>query len=94
LVAENQTSVGVRYIALKRFLREGKLVRVERNNLSQRQQRILIARINQRLGRKYRLLFYNCEHFVNDVLHGKAFSKQIQKGVLGVLAFGLFVKAA
>jgi hypothetical protein len=91
LVAENQVNYGVRYITLDQFLREGKLIKVEHHNASYSTQQVIISRINQRLGKAYNLLGYNCEHFVNEVLLGKRKSPQVEKGagVVGVLALFL-----
>jgi hypothetical protein len=89
LVAENQTGYGVRCIPLKQFLGEGALKRVEYNNFDKNSQKIIISRVNKRLGKSYILLEYNCEGFVNEILTGIPKSKQIQNAGVGVLALGV-----
>ena len=37
----------------------------------------IVVRAKERLGRPYRLLSRNCEHFVTDILFGKPQSKQV-----------------
>jgi len=78
-VAENQKGIGVRYITLNQFLKEGSLVHVQNNNLNYASQQIVLQRINERIGRRYILKTYNCESFVNDVLTGISNSPQVQK---------------
>ena len=94
LVAENQERYGVRYIPLNQFLEEGTLTKVEYNHFDENVQVNIIDRVNQRIGKAYDLLNYNCEHFVNDVLKGVAESKQIKAAfaigvgiALGTLAY-------
>lgn len=82
IVAENQTNHGVRYITLRQFLGEGRLVRVEYNHFSLMKQHLIFQRVNARLGRHYVFYDYNCEHFVNDVLEGRAHSPQLTIGAL------------
>lgn len=81
IIAENQINAGVRYITLQQFLNEGTLDRVEYNNFSQPSQRQIINSINKKIGSKYSLLSYNCEHFVNEILTGVSKSKQIENGI-------------
>lgn len=85
LVAENQVNIGVRYITLNQFLDEGKLLRVEYNNNDSYNQRVILQKITERLNKRYHLIDYNCEHFVNDVLNGIKKSKQVQNGVFAIL---------
>lgn len=89
-VAENQIGYGVRSIPLHQCLSEGKLIRVEYNNYNQYAQNLIIERINNRRGRSYSLLNYNCEQFVNDVLTGVATSKQIQAIGFLTVALGIY----
>ncbi|AXG71000.1 lecithin retinol acyltransferase [Kordia sp. SMS9] len=95
LIAENQLGFGVRYITLNQFLSEGQIERIEYYNYNEQSQAKIINRINKKIGTKYSLLDYNCEHFVNEILTGIAESKQIKTGIiLGIgvtlclLAFG------
>lgn len=95
IIAENQMGFGVQYITLNQFLNEGGFDRAEYNNYNDESQTEIIRRINQKIGAKYSLIEYNCEHFVNDILTGIAESKQIKTGIavgigvaLCLLAFG------
>ncbi len=88
-VAENQSGYGVRYLPLRKFRSEGKLVGVKSGNYSYHDQQLILARIDERLGTEYDFFTYNCEHFVNDVLFGKKQSQQVQSGVLVVGAIAL-----
>lgn len=81
IIAENQTEVGVQYITLNQFMNEGKLDRVEHNDYDANSQTVIIDRINKKIGTKYSLLKYNCEHFANEILTGVSKSKQIKIAV-------------
>ncbi len=83
-IAENQIGYGVRYITLEEFLKEGRIVKERHFNFSTEQQNATIIRINQRIGREYKLLGYNCEDFVNDVLTGKRGSSQVDNAFIGL----------
>jgi hypothetical protein len=49
-------------------------------------------RVSQRLGRRYDLWKYNCEHFVNEVLHFRAISPQVKAvGTAAAVAGGLYL---
>lgn len=37
----------------------------------------VISYYNKTKGMKFNLLFYNCEHYVNDFLYGKKYSQQL-----------------
>lgn len=89
LVAENQIGFGVRCITLNQFLNEDNLVRIEKNNFNLYQKNNVIHRVNQRMGKQYDLINYNCEHFVNEVLTGITESKQVKFVVAGVVLVGL-----
>lgn len=85
IIAENQKKYGVRIISLDQFLQEGELVQIDYNNFSYLQQTNTIQKIKTRLGKSYDLLKYNCEQFVNDVLHDIIESKQVQNALLATL---------
>lgn len=94
-VAENQRGFGVRYIPLAQFLQEGKLEKVINYNFDYPSQQIILQRIQNRIGKAYNLLTYNCEHFVNDVLSNKPTSQQVRTGFgvgIAVLALCLLAK--
>lgn len=59
-----------------------------------------VKRAQRLVGREYSFWNYNCEHFKNHVLYGRAYSQQIEnvrdigKGALiGVIGFGLLYSA-
>ena len=91
IVAENQKGYGVRYVSMEDFLNGEKLVRIERNNLTEFEKRKLIERINKEIisNKNYDLVNYNCEHFVNKMLSGVAKSPQITKAIVGIGLLGL-----
>lgn len=66
---------------MNQFIEEGVLDKVENYNLDQNAQTRVIERINKKIGAKYFLPRYNCEHFVNEILTSVAESKQVQTAV-------------
>lgn len=78
LIAENHQDYGVRYAYLQEFLDAGKLVDVEHYNLNQHQQNIVLQNVHSLQGQSYDLGKYNCEHFVNHVLWGSPYSRQMK----------------
>lgn len=93
LIAENQVGYGVRYLPLNQFLSEGILHRIEYYDYDENSQTVIIDRVNKKIGTKYDLFSYNCEHFVNDVLKGVAESKQIKNAMALLIGFTLCVLA-
>lgn len=91
MVVENHVNHGVQEITLEQFLKKGKLVRIERGGYSVADQIQIIRRAKALVGKQYNLLKYNCEHFVNHVLKGKAESKQIDNLVMGAILGVLFL---
>jgi len=100
-VVENLVNVGVTYTRFDHFmLRVRSINRIVRFRGDRWALEQVLQRAQARVGTRYDLANYNCEHFVNDVLHGQRHSgqaetaKEVLKGalVLGVLA--LIVRAA
>lgn len=100
-VVENLVNVGVTYTRFDHFmLRVRSINRIARFRGDRWAPQQVLHRAQARVGRRYDLATYNCEHFVNDALHGQRHSRQaetakeVMKGalVLGVLA--LIVRAA
>lgn len=88
MVAENKEGHGVILTRLDQFLAEaGRITRVEPFLGTYQQQAFIMDRVNARFGRRYDEWNYNCEQFVNDVLHGRVESRQadIGKVILGVV---------
>ncbi len=96
LIAENQLNYGVRYLTLHEFLSEGTFDRVEYNDYCDNSQAVIIDRVNKKINTKYDFFSYNCEHFVSEILHGVAESKQITNALalaIGVVFCGLILKS-
>lgn len=88
MVAENKEHRGVILTRLDLFLAEaGRITRIEPFLGTYQQQAFIMDRVNARLGRRYDQWNYNCEQFVNDVLHGRVESRQadIGKAILGAV---------
>ncbi len=63
-IAENQYGYGVRYIPLNQFLNEGILKRIEYNNFSRSSQRVILDRVDERMGLPYDFFNY-CGYRLN-----------------------------
>lgn len=88
VVAENKEGRGVILTRLDVFLADaGRITHIEPFVGTSQQQAFIMDRINARLGRRYNKWKYNCEQFVNDVLHGRVESRQadIGKAILGAV---------
>ncbi len=88
MVAENKEGRGVILTRLDLFLADaGRITRIEPFLGTYQQQAFIMDRIKARLRRPYDQWNYNCEQFVNDVLHGRVESRQaeIGKAILGVV---------
>ncbi|MBK6627132.1 MAG: hypothetical protein IPK70_00060 [Flavobacteriales bacterium] len=86
LVAENKEGRGVILTRLDVFLADaGRITRIIPFSGSYQQRVAVLDRVNARLGRWYDTWKYNCEHFVNEVLHFRTESRQadIGKALLG-----------
>lgn len=88
MVAENKEGRGVILTPLDVFLADaGSITRIEPFSGTYQQQAFVMDRVKARLRRRYDKWNYNCEHFVNEVLHFKAESRQadIGKAILGAV---------
>lgn len=88
MVAENKEGRCVVLTPLDVFLADaGRITRIEPFTGTYQQQATIMDRVNARLGRRYDRWNYNCEHFVNDVLHFRVESRQsdIGKAILGAV---------
>lgn len=84
-VIENVVGEGVRWTRLDDLIqRNGAISGIERFFGSEVQRSASVNRALARIGLPYDVLSYNCEHFVNEVLHGQRKSKQVE--VFGGLA--------
>jgi hypothetical protein len=100
-VIENMVNVGVTYTRFDHFMqRIGTVKQIVRFGGDRWAQQAVVERAQQRLGRRYDLATYNCEHFVNDALHDQRHSRQAEtakevlKGALVVGVLALIVRAA
>ena len=87
-VVENVVGHGVIFNRMDLFMwRVGTINSIQPFRGTEWARQQVIDRAAQRVGWKYDALNYNCEHFVNDVLHGESKSQQADnaRGVLGSL---------
>jgi len=86
--AENHHLSGVRLVPAEQFLRGiSEVTRVQRFIGCEQQRRNAVNFAMSMVGRPYDLLTYNCEHYSNQVQHGKPDSDQVKAGfvVTGLL---------
>ncbi|MBS1941270.1 MAG: lecithin retinol acyltransferase family protein [Bacteroidetes bacterium] len=93
MVAENKEGRGVVLTRLDQFLSEARAIKRHiRYTGSYQDQLMVMDRVSKRLGRRYDLWKYNCEHFVNEVLHLRAMSPQVKAvGTVAAAAGGLYL---
>lgn len=71
---------------LMKLLQDYEPTNIRRLNGSVFQQRQAISRAYSKLGHKYSLLNFNCEHFANWVQFGKSESSQVATGMVMLVA--------
>jgi Lecithin retinol acyltransferase len=89
LIAENAVGMHVRIITADQFFAENpEITRIERFTGSNADRKVAIERALKKLGQRYDLINFNCEHFANYVQTGEIKSPQVGWGLLalGVLA--------
>lgn len=79
------------YIELKELLIKYKPTQIRHFSGSETQRNQAINRAYSKLGKKYNLFTYNCEHFANWVQNGKENSTQVNIG-LAALFVGITYK--
>ncbi|MBS1507031.1 MAG: lecithin retinol acyltransferase family protein [Bacteroidetes bacterium] len=89
VVAENQIGQGVRYTSLTEALAGNKILRFEKFGGSETQRQLVVAKVNELIGKAYDLVVFNCEHFARWIATGKPESKQV-KTASGVAIAGGF----
>lgn len=86
-IAENHKFKNAQIIpAVEYFASVDRIDRIEKfkgNNIERKQ---AVMRALKLAGKPYNLVTYNCEHFVNEVLTGKAESKQVNNVFAGLFA--------
>jgi uncharacterized protein YycO len=88
-VIENVAGEGVKWTRLDELVvRNGDITGIERFIGTDTQRSAAVNRALSKLGLPYDVLSYNCEHFVNEVVHGKRQSRQLE--VFGGIA-ALFI---
>lgn len=93
-IAENDFNEGVRIIKADDFFNSfRKIERIEKFLGSVPQARLAVKRALALAGKPYNLITYNCEHYANEVQHGKPESKQVQTA-LWAMAIGVFLIGA
>ncbi|MDI9859337.1 lecithin retinol acyltransferase family protein [Flectobacillus roseus] len=84
--AENNVNNGVQIVTADDFFSNAEAIQVDRTNTNWEQRMRAVRLAEQKVGQKYNLLDYNCEHFANEVTIGHRRSKQVSWG-LGISAF-------
>ena len=78
LIIENKIDVGVRLITADDFFRDAiEITRIERFSGSNYERKVAVQKALQKLGLPYHLINYNCQHFANEVQHGRLESNQV-----------------
>lgn len=93
MVAENKEGQCVVLTPLDVFLADViRITRIESFTGVYHEQVAVMQRIQERLGRRYDRWKYNCEHFVNEVLHLRSISPQVKAvGTVAAVAGGLYL---
>lgn len=87
---ENNWKNGIQYTPSTEFFNNvpADKIRVSAFEGDNAQRTAALVRAKSRLGEKYNLFLYNCEHYCNEVQYGKARSVQILAAlVLAILTF-------
>lgn len=94
LIAENHKVKGVQIITASQYFSSLKKIdRIEKFQGNYLERNAAVQRALQLAGKPYDLLNYNCEHYANEVLTGKAKSKQVEfvfAGILVAFLIGIF----
>ena len=95
MFAENHKFKNVQIITAEEYLVRNTIIsRIERFEGTHSARKTVVARALQLAGKPYDLINYNCEHFVNEAITGKANSLQVANffvGLLSVLFIGLLL---
>jgi uncharacterized protein YycO len=83
--AENNVDYGVRIVTSDEFFKDSTSIEVESISKTHQQRERAVQFAKQKVGQKYDLMNYNCEHFANEVTTGKSISKQIIGWGMGAL---------
>lgn len=92
-IAENKFGIGVTVTRVNDFFRENPhLTRKEAFSGSGAERKAAVQKALRLHGQPYNLINYNCEHFVNHVVHDKISSGQVAVGALAgvALVVGIF----
>lgn len=79
--AENNVNNGVQIVTADDFFSNAEAIQVERSHTSREQRMRAVRLAEQKVGQKYNLLDYNCEHFANEITIGSRKSKQVSWGL-------------
>lgn len=93
LIAENKIGFGVRLISADDFFKNViEITKIEKfpgNNL---QRKLAVQKALHKLGQPYSLINYNCQHFANEIQHGKMESDQVNNFFTAVkIAVAIFL---
>lgn len=82
LIAENKIGYGVRLVTADEFFQDVlEVTSIERFSGNNHERKVVIQNALNRLNAPYDLINYNCQHFANEVLKGKAESEQVNNVV-------------
>lgn len=81
LFAENNLEKGVQIITSDEFFRDSNAIKVESTSKDILQREKAVNFALGKVGKKYDLINYNCEHFANEVTKGTAISTQVSWGI-------------
>lgn len=85
LVAENKIGFGVRLITADEFFKDViEVTRIERFKGSNYERKFVVQKALSKCGFPYDLINYNCQHFANEVQHGKIESEQVENLFAGM----------
>jgi hypothetical protein len=94
LIAENDVNAGVRIVTAQQFAIEHPVIsRIEKFHGNYFQRNGAVRTAVSLEGKVYDLFSYNCEHYANQVQHGKAESQQVKNFFLiaSFVTFGLIL---
>lgn len=79
IISENKDAIGVRRIYLYDLIStSSKITSINPFKGTEYERQLALKRADEKLGEKYILFSFNCEHYCDYVQHGKSSSKQVE----------------
>ena len=100
-IYENRILEQVSYVSVEEFFNQYQwwdIKTIYRHTNNEIELQEIFKRANTLLGKKYHVLKYNCEHFIDDILNTRRRSESLEKtgyltgGILFGLALGFLLK--